>query len=361
MITIIRNNKEMRQYILSALFMVLIGAFASCENQDFDYSDFEYQSVYFPYQYPVRTLSLGNDAIDNSLDKEHQFYIGINVGGLYGENPRDWQVDFQLDEALVVDYLVNGNGDTLMAMPEEYYSLSPGTSVTIPQGSFSGLIEVQLSDAFFEDTIAITGQYVLPLKITGTDADTILSGKPAGGVSEPNPHVATDWDGGILYPKDYTLFAVKYVNPYHGKWLRRSTIYVYDSPDGNLTDTIQIRNEYTERDQVIGLETTGLTTATSNYLGNLESHRFEIEVDPDTRELQLRTTVESDITATGTGEYIEFTDEIEQWGGKFRDALYLDYSYVNINDAMYYEVYDTLVFRDRQIKMEDARPLFVEP
>ena len=351
----------MRQYILSALFMVVLGAIVSCENQEFDYTDYEYQSVYFPYQYPVRTLSLGNDAIDNSLDKKHRFHIGINVGGLYAENPRDWRVDFQLDEALVVDYLVNGTGDTLMPMPEEYYTLTPDEFVTIPQEAFSGLIEVQLCDSFFNDSISITGQYVIPLKITDTDADTILSGKPAGGVSDPNPHVATHWDGGILYPKDYTLFAVKYVNPYHGKWLRRSTIYVYDAPDGNLTDTIEIRNDHIERDQVVGFETTGLTTASSNYLGNLEGDRFEIEVDSQNHDIALRSIPGSMILANGTGEYIEYTDEIEQWGGKYRDALYLKYSYVNVNDALYYEVFDTLVFRDRQIKMEDARPLFVEP
>lgn len=33
----------------------------SCENQDNDFPDFDYQTVYFASQYPDRTLQLGND------------------------------------------------------------------------------------------------------------------------------------------------------------------------------------------------------------------------------------------------------------------------------------------------------------
>ena len=38
---------------------------ASCTNESIAFDDFERQTIYMPYQYPVRTLSLGNDRIDN--------------------------------------------------------------------------------------------------------------------------------------------------------------------------------------------------------------------------------------------------------------------------------------------------------
>ena len=56
---------------------------ASCTNESIAFDDFERQTIYMPYQYPVRTLSLGNDRIDNSLDRQHKFNMGVCVGGYY--------------------------------------------------------------------------------------------------------------------------------------------------------------------------------------------------------------------------------------------------------------------------------------
>jgi hypothetical protein len=92
-------------------------------------------------------------------------------------NKYAWTVDYVVDNTLVENYLVNASNDTLRVLPASYYTLDPAVTVTIPNGSFSGLIEVQLTDAFFSDPIAIKGSYVIPLKLTATSADSILSGK----------------------------------------------------------------------------------------------------------------------------------------------------------------------------------------
>ena len=63
---------------------------ASCTNESIAFDDFERQTIYMPYQYPVRTLSLGNDRIDNSLDRQHKFNMGVCVGGYYNSNKQDW-------------------------------------------------------------------------------------------------------------------------------------------------------------------------------------------------------------------------------------------------------------------------------
>lgn len=75
-------------------------AFASCENADKSFPDYEGgTSVYFAYQYPVRTIVLGNDEIvDNSLDRQHKCAIYATMGGAYGG--RDITIDIAVDNTL---------------------------------------------------------------------------------------------------------------------------------------------------------------------------------------------------------------------------------------------------------------------
>ena len=57
------------------IYGVVFGAFsllcASCYNTEHEFPDFEGgTTAYFAYQFPVRTLVLGNDIYDNALDNE---------------------------------------------------------------------------------------------------------------------------------------------------------------------------------------------------------------------------------------------------------------------------------------------------
>ena len=69
----------MKKFIILFAFAV---ALFSCENQDNDFEDYDFQTVYFPIQYPARTLALGESRSDNSIDLEHAFSIGASVGGM---------------------------------------------------------------------------------------------------------------------------------------------------------------------------------------------------------------------------------------------------------------------------------------
>lgn len=85
---------------------------ASCTNESIAFDDFERQTIYMPYQYPVRTLSLGNDRIDNSLDRQHKFNMGVCVGGYYNSNKQDWRVDFEIDPpVLLVAVVISPDAD----------------------------------------------------------------------------------------------------------------------------------------------------------------------------------------------------------------------------------------------------------
>ncbi len=66
-------------FYLFSLIMLL--AFSSCENQDWSFPDYGRTTVYFAYQYPVRTIVLGNDEIfDNTLDNQHKCLIKAVMG-----------------------------------------------------------------------------------------------------------------------------------------------------------------------------------------------------------------------------------------------------------------------------------------
>ena len=47
--------------------------FTACENGDMEFPDYKYSAVYFAYQSPIRTITIGEDeSVDNSLDNEHK-------------------------------------------------------------------------------------------------------------------------------------------------------------------------------------------------------------------------------------------------------------------------------------------------
>jgi hypothetical protein len=76
---------KLKRYIYGAVLGVLTLSFASCYNSDQDFPDYqEGTTAYFAYQYPVRTLILGNDIYDNSLDNAHKCQIWATMGGAYG-------------------------------------------------------------------------------------------------------------------------------------------------------------------------------------------------------------------------------------------------------------------------------------
>ena len=52
-----------KKYDIRTLVIALLGVVAttSCENGNPEFDDFDYQTVYFASQTPVRTVELGND------------------------------------------------------------------------------------------------------------------------------------------------------------------------------------------------------------------------------------------------------------------------------------------------------------
>ena len=63
--------------LCTAILALLV---TSCHNQDAEFPDFGRTTVYFAYQFPVRTIVLGDDTYDTSLDNAHQCQIYATRG-----------------------------------------------------------------------------------------------------------------------------------------------------------------------------------------------------------------------------------------------------------------------------------------
>jgi hypothetical protein len=338
-------------FIITLLTALVTGLFTSCENGDWEFPDYEYSAVYFAYQSPVRTIVLGEDVFDTSLDNEYKCQIMATMGGVYN-NDKDVEIGIRVDNSIVNDLVFDATQEDIIAMPSNYYSLS-SDKIIIEKGSILGGVTVQLTDAFFNDPNSLVNTYVIPVVMTGVvNADTILSGTPM--VDSPRRGVSSDWD---VQPKDYVLYAVKYINPYDANYLRRGV----DVISGGQSGTNNRRAQYVEHDEVIDdIATRSLNTIAWEHqtrdMENIPRNSVMLLTFND----QGDCTVSSDtdgIAATGSGKFVPKGDK-NSWGEQDRDVLYLDYT-VNYGDIQV-STKDTLVVRDRGVKAEWFTPVVKE-
>lgn len=334
----------MKRILFISLFTAfLAGLFTSCENGDWEFEDYDYSAVYFAYQSPVRTICLGDDIFDTSLDNEYKAQIMATMGGVYS-NKTNVEIGFRVDNTICDNLAFEESGSNVVPMPSEYYSLL-SDKITIKKGSVIGGVTIQLTDAFFNDPKALVNNYVIPVVMTDVvNADSILSGKPA--VDNPRRGVAEDWE---VQPKDYILYAIKYINKYDAVYLRRGV----DVLSGSQVGTKKRHAQYVEKDEVV----TAITTRSLNTIA--WEHQTK-DMNDLSRNSVLLLTFDEDgecvvssetegVVASGTGKFVS-KGEKNSWGSKDRDGLYLNYT-VDYGDLKF-AVTDTLVVRDRGIKAE---------
>jgi hypothetical protein len=337
---------------ITFLSMIMFLLFISCKNKINDFPDFTYTTVYFPYQTPVRTIELGRDYIvDNSGDNAHNCVIEATMGGVYS-NKKNITITVAVDNTLPTNVKFgNAAGALVLPMPASYYELDPSNQIVIKSGEMSNGIKVHLTDAFFADPLSLKNTYVIPLRMTDVvNADSILSGRTS--LTNPNPLVAANW---TIVPKNYVLYAVKYINAWHGNYLRRGQ----DVATGSGLDTTLIYHQkYVEWDQVVSMSSLSLSAVklslTTRNKGSLINLPFDLQLNVDNAGKITVTTVASTTptyTISGTGEYVTDGD---MWSGVKRDVMRLKYQ-VNFGTTIH-SFSDTIVLRDRGMKFETFTP-----
>ncbi len=345
---------KLKKYLYGVAVGALAITYTSCYNADREFPDFEGgTTAYFAYQYPVRTLVLGNDIYDNALDNAHKCQIWATMGGAYGG--RDAYVDFVVDPTLCENLYFTDEGgnpaEPVRPMPANYYTLA---STQIPyRGNPRGYVEVQFTDAFFNDPKAIENTYVIPLLMTGQKGfDHILTGQPREGLNPSRTNVE-DWE---ILAKDYVLYCVKYMNPWQGKYIRRGLDQVTE--DGATVTNVRKdmtlvnsdlehykENPVNQNDEVCGINTKNMTQAifpVSVFIGKdadgslRPSQRCNLVLTFDGNNKCVITNDDAEVPSTGSGEFIaKGTEKPEykdyQWGSMNgqpvqRDILRLSYT-----------------------------------
>lgn len=317
------------KFLVALMFVIVL---VSCNKKN-GFPDYDYQTVYFAYQYPVRTITLGEDIFSTVLDNQHKCMIMATMGGVY-QNTKNISIDFTVDNSLCNGLLFTTGGNAVTPMPSNYYTLA-SNKINIPGGSITGGVEVQLTDAFFADPKALSNNYVIPLRMTSvTNADSILSGK------------------------NFILYAVKYVNTWHGNYLRRGKDVIAGKPGYTALSTTKIRHQqYVEKDEVNKLSTVSLSDINFPlFFKDVSSANVDcsVRLKFDNSGNCTVTSGASNVTATGSGKFVQ-KGEKNSWGNADRDAIYLNYE-IDFSQA-HISCVDTLVLRDRAVTMEVFSPV----
>ena len=348
-------------FILAILGAVMTG----CHNSDIEFDNFDYQTIYFSKQSPVRTITLGDDGdYDTRDDNAHRLYIKAALGGVNVNNGTH-SAAFVVDNSMC-DRVKFADGSDILAMPAEYYTIK-GDEMVITPGNVIGGVEVQLNDAFFNDPKSVDTNYVIPLRLTHS-ADSILQGKAKDGIENPDRLNAAHW---ATEPKDYVLYAVKFKNPYHGCWLSKGIDVIENNGAANTVDRT---GAIWEKATLRYITTKGLTQSVYNFTTAVSTIDAQGGKDEKILSCDLILDIDKDgicsvtsgtpgCKASGSGRWTR-QGEPKAWGDKDRDLLELKYEFSI--DYVYneqtgqrvtykYSSEERLVMQSRQNKSEEFK------
>jgi len=304
----------MKKIIIAAL--VLSVAMTSCYK---DYiEDFDFTSIYFPYQTNVRTFVVGEGM---------KVEVGAALAGLR-ENSQNRIVNFTMDNSLITaDILAAmkvGAGyikdavasvTALKPMPTTYYSISDKSKMEIKAGNHMGSVLIKAdSAAFLNDTTTLRPVYALPFMITSADADSIRVGKGSAVIAfkYENMLFGNYWHGGVTVVKDAAGNVVKTTNYF-------TTIPTPEIKIMNLKTVAPnalVTNKISDQTGSLKLTLSGTTITVSQANGSA------VKVQPDGASTFNRSKLLQD------------------------RRIYLKYKYANADGTTSYAT-DTLTFRNR--------------
>ena len=289
--------------ILYVLFMIPLSLGLSGCGFDDERVEYPVKSVLFTYQNYNRELVVGEGL---------RFKPGVVFAGLE-KSDRDRVVNYVIDPTLVPA------GKTLL--PADYYTAEDDAKFVVKEGELKGYIKYELDSAkFVRDPKALTGEYVLPFKITSADADSVNAAK------------------------DYMVVSLKYLAKQFGYYTYTSR--VTNTVTGEVTVQQNISNETNSVRELTTLAANRLLMHADpkNTFDPANSYMLYIIVAPrDADGVVIGSHDDSPIRITADGEstYDEATK-----------TFTLRYKYTK--EAVEYKVVDVLTFRNRIRDRQDA-------
>lgn len=300
-------------------FLIVSLALVSCYE---DYiKDYDFTSIYFPYQENVRSFIVGEGL---------KIEVGAALGGVM-KNTKDRNVNFAIDNSLItserlqamkvgVSYIKDAVAEVteLLPLPTNYYTLSDNSKMVIKSGWHSGSVVINIdSTAFLSDEATLKATYAIPFYIVNAEADSIIE------------------------KKRFAVIGVKYENMLFGNYYHGGVTYVKDS-EGNTIDTLAY---YTIIPQPAADIWTLVTIAPNSLAvkgySNNSSPNYELKLTLDGNNI---------IVSSAQGSTYNFDPD---GASSFNRSIllqdrkiYLKYKYIN-NDGNTCYASDTLAFRNR--------------
>ena len=353
----------MKKLIL-LLFVVTAGMSSCIHNSEIEHDNYRYSTVYFGYQFPVRTIILGDYIYDNSADNAQQFVISAHLGGLLS-NKADKKFSVTVDNSLCDNVVFAGTSERITAMPQNYYQLV-STELIIPKGKMSGGVTVQLTDAFFSDPLAIRNKYVVPLRLANPNkaVDSLLVGEATEDNPFPDPRFGAEW---FTPPKDFTMFVVKYINEYEGAYFQWGTS---TTRNAGATADSTYKHRWVEFNPALTLSTTGRNTVEGSFILKSRSITGTVRMTLTFSGAYNRsnsctisgggTMGTATYTVSGSGTFQNSAvGTYNGFGNKDRNGIVMNYT-IEIQQAdgntITYSAQDELVLRSRDVIMEIYEP-----
>jgi len=303
--------------ILALIFLSI--AMVSC--YDSYIYDFDYASIYFPYQQDVRTFVVGEGM---------KIEVGAALGGVR-DNVRDRNVSFALDNTLITPAaLANMKSasqpyikgpatpvTTLLQLPDNYFTISNPNTMVIKTGQYSGTVTIRPDSVnFLNDSLkTMYSTYALPFRITAADADSIRFNKKTNivGVRFENMLFGNYWHGGV------------------------ATISRVGKPDSSVVYRSAV-NDIASK--IWTLTTIGPNTLVSNGYFNQTTTKTELRLVLKGNKIYVSANTGSSFAYVQAGECTFNRTKLLQ-----ERKLFLQYSFVNGVNT--YKCIDTLIFRNR--------------
>ncbi len=306
------------------IITILIIALTLTSCYDDYVQDYKINTVYFSYQYDVRTFVVGEGM---------KFDIGVGLGGVTN-NTKERIINYSIDPTLITPAALAAMQASSSAyikaamvpvtitnfslLPATMYSLTDGSKFTIQKGQQVGRVTIRPDSAtFLADPKSLNPNYVLPLVITS----------------------ASD---SILPLKKTTIIGVKYENMLFGNYWHGGKVIRYTSANV-LKDTVKYFTTIPQLEaKVWTLKTTAPFELTINGYANVTSSKAELK-------LKLNSDGTVGITnATGsTFTYIaEGTSNYNKAKLLQNRKIFLSYKYTDTSGNICIAT-DTLTFRNR--------------
>ncbi len=303
------------------IFFILFAPLLSSCYDDYIH-DYEYTTIFVPYQVNVRTFVVGEGM---------RIRFGAELGGVR-QNTSTRNVTFKIDPDLISrQTLLDMQGssypyikndmlliDTLRQLPASLYKLSHNNTIEILPGNHVGTIEIKAdSAAFLADPRTLKPVYAIPFTVTGAEADRLLENKRTG------------------------VIAVKYENMLFGDYLHGGVTTVKNAA-GSTLRTVTYKTTVTQgANETWKLSTVAPDALTVKGYSNVASAKDEMKLTLDGDRI---------LVSSAPGATYQFMADGES---KFNRAkkleerkIYLNYKFTD-KDGSVHHAQDTLTFRRR--------------